>query len=167
MEGPEAKRGEPRVCAMVRAVTSNPDSPTSPECNTARPCSEDKHAAPVQKAGRFLRRPTQVGPQLSAHVGDALLGIRLNRCRRLRRQLKHRCRLSLAQNRQQHDPPIGKFERIVMCSRLSRARYHRREGLLHRRRLGGTVRIAGCRRVSAARDKRCVPHRRRGHDARS
>src|ERR1700733_2082572 len=55
---------------------------------------------------------------MSAHVGDALLGIRLGRGRWLRRQLKHCCRLTLAQERQQHDPPIRKFERIVMCGRL-------------------------------------------------
>ncbi len=55
---------------------------------------------------------------MSAHVGDALLGIRLGRGRWLRRQLKHCCRLTLAQERQQHGPPIRKFERIVMCGRL-------------------------------------------------
>ena len=57
-------------------------------------------------------------PQLSAYVGDALLGMRLGRGRWLRRQLKHGCRLTLAQGRQQHGPPIRKFERIVMGGRL-------------------------------------------------
>jgi hypothetical protein len=51
----------------------------------------------VKKVGRFIRRPKQVCPELSAHVGDALLGIRLSRGRWLRRQLKHRCLLTLAQ----------------------------------------------------------------------
>ena len=53
-----------------------------------------------------------------AHLGDALLGICLGRARWPRRQLKHCCRLTLAQERQQHGPPIWKFERIVMCGRL-------------------------------------------------
>jgi Bacterial AMP nucleoside phosphorylase N-terminus len=66
----------------------------------------------------LTRRPKQVCPQMSAHVGDALLGIRLGHGRWLRRQLKHCCRLTLAQERQQHDPSIRKFERIVMCGRL-------------------------------------------------
>ena len=39
----------------------------------------------VKKVGRFIRRPKQVCPQMSAHVGDALLGIRLGRGRWLRR----------------------------------------------------------------------------------
>jgi hypothetical protein len=71
-----------------------------------------------EKIGRFLRRPTQVCPQLSAHVGDALLDICLGRGHWLRRQLQHCCRLTLAQDRQQHGPPIRKFERIVMCGQL-------------------------------------------------
>ena len=54
----------------------------------------------------------------SANVGDALLGIRLGRGRWLRRQLQHCCRLTLAQVRQHHGPPIRKFDRIVMCGRL-------------------------------------------------
>ena len=65
-----------------------------------------------------MRRPKQVCRELSAHVGDALLDIRLGRGRWLRRQLKHCCRLTLAQVRQQHGPPIRKFERIVMCGKL-------------------------------------------------
>src|SRR4029077_13567618 len=55
---------------------------------------------------------------MSAHGGDALLAIRLGRGRWLRRWLKHCCRLTLAQKRQQYGPPIRKFERIVMCGRL-------------------------------------------------
>jgi len=52
--------------------------------------------ARVKKVGRFLRQPTQmIGPELSAHVGDALLGICFGRRRWLRRQLKHRCLLAL------------------------------------------------------------------------
>jgi hypothetical protein len=52
-------------------------------------------------------------------VGDTLLGIRLDRGRWLRRKLKHGCRLTLAQECQQHSPPIRKFERIVMsCQHL-------------------------------------------------
>jgi hypothetical protein len=64
-------------------------------------------------------RPTQVRPELSAHVGDALLGSRLGRARWPRRQLKHRCFLTCAQPRQQYGAPIGKFERIVMRGRPS------------------------------------------------
>jgi hypothetical protein len=43
------------------------------------------------------------------------LGICFCRDRLLRRQLKHRCRLTFTQDRQQLDPPIWEFERIVMC----------------------------------------------------
>jgi hypothetical protein len=70
-----------------------------------------------KKVGRFIRRPRQVR-QFSANRGDALLGISLSRSRWLRRQLKHCRRLTLAKVRQQHGPPIGKFERIVMCGKL-------------------------------------------------
>jgi hypothetical protein len=42
------------------------------------------------------------------------LGLCLGRCHWLRWELKHGCRLTLAQERQQHDSPIRKFERIVM-----------------------------------------------------
>ena len=65
-----------------------------------------------------MRRPKQVCRELSARVGDALLGIRLGRSRWLRWQLKHCCRLTFAQVREQHGPPIWKFERIVMCGHL-------------------------------------------------
>ena len=44
-----------------------------------------RHTQNVKKVGRFIRRPKQVCPQMSAHVGDALLGIRLGRGRWLRR----------------------------------------------------------------------------------
>ena len=71
-----------------------------------------------EKIGRFRRRPTQVCPQPLAHVGDALLGIRLGRGSWPRRQLKHGCRLTLAQACQQHGAPVRKFERIVMCGQL-------------------------------------------------
>jgi hypothetical protein len=40
--------------------------------------------------------------------------MRFGRGRWLRRELKHGCRLTLAQERQQHSSPIRKFERIVM-----------------------------------------------------
>jgi hypothetical protein len=65
-------------------------------------------------------RPTGglTGLALSAHVGDALLGICLSRGHWPRRQLKHRCRLPLAKERQQHGPPVRKFERIVMHGQL-------------------------------------------------
>jgi len=36
----------------------------------------------------------------------------------LRRELKHGCRLTLAQECQQHGSPIREFERIVMGGRL-------------------------------------------------
>jgi hypothetical protein len=68
----------------------------------------------VKKAGRVTRRPTQIFPQASAHVSDALLSMCFGRGRWLRRELKHGCRLILAQERQQHSSPIRKFERIVM-----------------------------------------------------
>ena len=59
-----------------------------------------------EKVGRPIRRPKQFWSELSAQVGDALLGIRLSRGHWPRRQLKHRCRLPLAQQRQQHGPPV-------------------------------------------------------------
>ncbi len=65
-----------------------------------------------------MRRPKQVCRELLAHVGDALLGIRLGRSRWLRRQLEHCRRLTLAQTRQQDGLPIRKFKRIVMCGKL-------------------------------------------------
>ena len=72
----------------------------------------------VKKVGRFLRRPTSgPPPQSSARVGDELLSIHLSRCRRLRRQLQYCCRLTFAQVRQQHGPPIRKFERVVIGQR--------------------------------------------------
>ena len=52
---------------------------------------------------------------MSAHVRDALLGIRLGCGRWLRRQLKHRCLLTLAQVGQIYDLSVRKFERIVVC----------------------------------------------------
>jgi hypothetical protein len=47
------------------------------------------------------------------------LCLRFGRGRGLRGQLKHCCHLTLAQKRQQLDPPVGKFERIVMGSRFA------------------------------------------------
>ena len=52
--------------------------------------------AKSKKVGRFVRQPTHViWTELSAHGGDALLGICLGSGRWLRRQLKHRCLLTL------------------------------------------------------------------------
>jgi hypothetical protein len=57
----------------------------SPPCN-----------AKFKKVGRFVRQPTHmICSKLSAYVGDARLGICLGRGRWLRRQLKHRCLLTL------------------------------------------------------------------------
>ena len=71
-----------------------------------------------EKVGRPIRRRKHLWSVLSAYVVDAPLGIFLGRGYRPRRQLKHRCRLTLAQQRQQHGPPVRKFERIVMRGQL-------------------------------------------------
>jgi hypothetical protein len=68
----------------------------------------------VKKVGRLIRRPKQVCPQMSAHVGDALLA-HPPRTRSLAAQVVVAL-LSLAQERQQHGPPIWKFERIVSAA---------------------------------------------------
>ncbi|HET7491803.1 MAG TPA: hypothetical protein VFK01_07975 [Bradyrhizobium sp.] len=56
--------------------------------------------------------------ELSFHVGNAPLGICLDRDRWLRRQLKYRCVLTLAEVRDQGDLTIGELERVVMRGRL-------------------------------------------------
>ena len=56
--------------------------------------------------------------KLSAYVGDALLGICFGRGHWLRRQLKHRCFLTLAQFCQENNAPIRKFERIMVLHRF-------------------------------------------------
>ena len=73
---------------------------------------------PVSRAPAALRRrrerpdvPQPRKPTRSCSRASAAVA-------RLRRQLKHCRRLTLAQERQQHGPPIWKFERIVMCGRL-------------------------------------------------
>ena len=56
--------------------------------------------------------------KLSAYVSDALLGICFGRGHWLRRQLKHRCFLTLTQFCQENNAPIRKFERIMVLHRL-------------------------------------------------
>ena len=65
---------------------------------------------PLRKAALCL--------ELSFHVGNVLLGICLGRDRWLRRQLKHRCVLTLAEVCDQGDLPVGELERVVMRGRL-------------------------------------------------
>ena len=64
------------------------------------------------------RLPTQICPELSARVDDALLDICLGGNHWLRGQLKHCCRLALAQQRQQFDPPIRKLKGVMVCPHL-------------------------------------------------
>jgi len=99
-------RRRARRAAVVRSDVSRVDE--------ARRLVREAEAA----LGRFKRRPKEACRELSDHVGDALLGIRLSRACWLRGQLKHCRRLTLAQVRQQHGPPVRKFERIVMCGKL-------------------------------------------------
>src|SRR5579864_5824842 len=54
----------------------------------------------------------------SAQKTDALLFARFFDGGRLRRQLQHGRFLTFAQQRQQHDTPIGKFKRVVMGGQL-------------------------------------------------
>jgi hypothetical protein len=68
----------------------------------------------IQKVGCLAAYTDRSCPELSAYMGDVFLGICVCRDRLLRRQLKHRCRLTLTQDRQQLDSPIWEFERIVM-----------------------------------------------------
>jgi hypothetical protein len=75
-----------------------------------------------KKVGRPIRGLNRSGLTLSAHVGDALLSIFLGRGHWPRRQLQHRCHLTLAQEGQQHGPPVWEFERIVVRGRLVLAR---------------------------------------------
>ena len=67
-----------------------------------------------------LLKPSQQIPTalrilaLSAHVGCALLLLKLARSLRLHRQLKHRSLLSLTKERQEYDLTIRKLQCIVM-----------------------------------------------------
>jgi hypothetical protein len=56
-----------------------------------------------------LRSPDKADTFMLARLGFGL---------RLCRQLQHRSRLALTQQRQQHGPPIGELERIMMCGQL-------------------------------------------------
>ena len=49
---------------------------------------------------------------------NPFLGFGFSRCDRLRRKLKHHCFLTLQHVGQQHHLSIGKFQRIVMRSRV-------------------------------------------------
>jgi hypothetical protein len=61
---------------------------------------------------------TTVRLDVSAYVGDALLGVCFRHSRWLRRQLKDRCFLTATQLCQQNNAPIRKFERIVVLPLL-------------------------------------------------
>ena len=107
----DRQRGRTGFAPRVRRRQGAHQRYLSPPCHTLEFSLARGKSRPLPKAA-------YTGPsQLSAHVGDALLGIRIGRCRRLSRQLQHGCRLILAQDRQQRGPPIRKFERVMMCGR--------------------------------------------------
>ena len=60
----------------------------------------------------------KAGEQISARIGDALLGFFLDRCCRLCWELKYRSLLTVAKHRQQDDAPVRKFKRIMVRPRL-------------------------------------------------
>ena len=68
---------------------------------------------PVSSLSNAIFATTMCGLS-SFLVADVFLGICFCRDRLLRRQLQHHCRLRLTQDRQQLDPPIWEFERVVM-----------------------------------------------------
>jgi hypothetical protein len=76
----------------------------------------------VKEGGSQMERPPssiiEAGEQISARIGDALLGLFLGRCCRLRWELKHGCLLTVAKHRQQDDAPVRKFKRIMVRPRL-------------------------------------------------
>ena len=49
---------------------------------------------------------------------NPFLGFDFRRCNRLRQKLKHRCFLTPQQVSQQHHSPVGKFQGIMMRSRV-------------------------------------------------
>jgi len=51
---------------------------------------------------------------VSAHVGEAFLGVCFRRCRWLGRQLEYRCFLTATQLCQENNAPIRKFQRIMV-----------------------------------------------------
>ena len=65
----------------------------------------------------FAPSDAKVAPQ-STDVWNPFLGFDFRRCNRLCRKLEHRCFLTFKQVSQQHHLPVGKFQCIMMRSRV-------------------------------------------------
>ena len=76
-----------------------------------------RHPTLAQKLRRSNPSDAKVAPQ-STDVRNPFLGFYFGRCNRLRRKLEHRCFLTLQQVSQEYHLPIGKFQRIMMGSRV-------------------------------------------------
>jgi hypothetical protein len=72
---------------------------------------------PQKEAASSMKRPKETLCK-STDVRNPLLGFNLSRRARLRRKLEHRCFLTCKHVGQQRDLPIGKFQRIMMRSRV-------------------------------------------------
>jgi hypothetical protein len=73
---------------------------------------------PQKEAASSMKRPKETLCK-STDVRNPLLSFYLSRRARLRRKLEHRCFLTCKHVGQQRDLPIGKFQRIMMRSRVS------------------------------------------------
>jgi hypothetical protein len=72
---------------------------------------------PQKEAASSMKRPKETLCN-STDVSHSFLGLYIRRCNRLRRKLENRCYLALQQVSQQHHSPVGKFQRIMMRSRV-------------------------------------------------
>src|ERR1700730_15424298 len=72
---------------------------------------------PQKEAASSMKRPKE-NLCNSTEVWNPFLSFYFSRRNRLRRKLKHRCFLTLPQISQQGHLPIGKFQRIMMRSRV-------------------------------------------------
>jgi hypothetical protein len=76
-----------------------------------------RHPTLAQKLRRSRPYDAKMTPQ-STDVRNPFLGFGFSRCDRLRRKLEHSCFPTFQHVGQQHHLPIGKFQRIVMRSRV-------------------------------------------------
>ena len=72
---------------------------------------------PQKEAASSMKRPKETLCN-STDVSNPFLGFYFSRGDGLRWKLEHRCFLTFNQLSQQHHLPVGKFQRIVMCSRV-------------------------------------------------
>src|SRR4029077_9261410 len=72
---------------------------------------------PQKEAASSMKRPKETLCN-STDVSNPLLGFYFSRGDGLRWKLEHRCFLTHQQVSQQYLLPVGKFQRIMMCSRV-------------------------------------------------